>query len=95
MIADMHIIRFHPTPRPNGNMLGSFDIALGGDINIHDVPVRLRKAGISIGKAPNTVIGNLHAAGGKCIRDFELRLPRRMYREFTSIVVAGLRSSHR
>jgi hypothetical protein len=92
-IADMHILGFHPTPRPNGNILGSVDIAISPDINLHNVTVRLRKSGISIVKAPRTVIGNLHAAGGKCIRDFELRLPARTYREFTDIVVAGLRGA--
>jgi hypothetical protein len=92
-IADMRILAFNPTPRPNGNILGSVDIALSADMYIHNVPVRLRKAGIFIGKAPNTVIGNLHAAGGKCIRDFELRLPARTYRQFTDIVVVGLRGA--
>jgi hypothetical protein len=93
-IADMHVIGLHPTPRPNANILGHVDIAISPDINLHNVPVRLRKAGIYVGKAPTTITGNLHAAGGKCIRDFELRLPARTYREFTNIVVAGIRSAH-
>jgi hypothetical protein len=90
---DMYVIGFHPTPRPNANILGHVDIAISPDINLHNVPVRLRKTGIYVGNAPTTIIGNLHAAGGKCIHDFELRLPARTYREFTSIVVAGLRGA--